>query len=66
MHGARRLPLPPETAHRSPQLPLWELGDGAWLTVVPLAPYALRKKHRPPAIPYQLFPADTGRAHGTR
>ncbi len=31
-----------ETPHRSPQLPLWELGDGEWLTVLRLPDYAPR------------------------
>lgn len=30
------------TPHRSPQLALWELGDGAWLTVLRLPDYAPR------------------------
>lgn len=34
-----------ETQYRSPQLPLWELGDGEWLKVVRLPEYArLRQK----------------------
>ncbi len=33
-----------ETPHRSPQLPLWELGDGEWLKVVRLPDYAPRKR----------------------
>ncbi len=31
------------TPHRSPQQPLWELGDGEWLRVVRVPAYALRK-----------------------
>jgi len=31
-----------ETPHRSPQLPLWELGDGEWLTVLRLPNYTPR------------------------
>ncbi len=33
-----------ETQYRSPQLPLWELGDGDWLKVLRLRPYTPRRK----------------------
>ncbi len=33
-----------DTPHRSPQPPLWELGDGEWLKVVRLSGYAPRRK----------------------
>jgi hypothetical protein len=55
-----------ETAHRSPQLPLWELGEGDWLKVLQLDPYAPRKKPGPPVVQYELFPADAGSAQGAR
>ena len=47
-----------ETPHRSPQLPLWELGDGEWLTVLRLPAYAPRRAR--PATPLQapLLPRD--------
>ena len=32
-----------DTPHRSPQPPLWELGDGEWLKVVRLPAYAPRR-----------------------
>ncbi len=35
-----------ETQYRSPQLPLWELGDGEWLKVLWLGPYAPRRPKR--------------------
>jgi hypothetical protein len=35
-----------ETPYRSPQPPLWEWGDGEWLTVERVAPYALRQSRR--------------------
>jgi putative transposase len=53
-----------ETAHRYPQLPLWELGEGEWLKVLRLAPYAPRKERAAPATQYTLFPDDAGRVHG--
>ena len=35
-----------ETQYRSPQLPLWELGDGDWLKIVWLGRYAPRRAMR--------------------
>lgn len=35
-----------ETPYRSPQLPLWELGDGDWLKIVWLGRYAPRRAKR--------------------
>ncbi len=45
-----------ETSHRSPQLPLWELGDGEWLTVLRVPEYAPRRRAvggvaQPPLLP---------------
>jgi len=34
------------TAHRSPQLPLWVLGEGEWLQVLRVPAYAPRKRSR--------------------
>jgi len=47
-----------ETPHHSPQLPLWEMGDGEWLPVLRLATYAPRRIR--PTAPQQahLFPRD--------
>jgi len=39
-----------DTAHRSPQPPLWELGDGEWLKVVRLREYAPRRKRDMSAV----------------
>jgi len=33
-----------ETAYQSPQLPLWELSDGEWLSVIRVPPYAPRRR----------------------
>jgi hypothetical protein len=33
-----------ETPHRAPQPPLWQLGDGEWLTVLRLSGYAPRTR----------------------
>jgi hypothetical protein len=38
-----------ETLYASPQPPLWDWGDGEWLTVVRGAPYASRQSRRPAA-----------------
>lgn len=35
-----------ETPYRSPQLPLWELGDGDWLKILWLGPHAPRRPKR--------------------
>ena len=35
-----------ETPYRTPQLPLWELGDGDWLKIVWLGRYAPRRAMR--------------------
>lgn len=35
-----------ETQYRSPQLPLWELGDGEWLKVVRVPPGTLRRQRK--------------------
>ncbi|MGN6561383.1 MAG: hypothetical protein ACTHMU_01880 [Thermomicrobiales bacterium] len=33
-----------EAPHRSPQLPLWEVGEGEWLQVLRLPDYAPRRR----------------------
>jgi hypothetical protein len=43
-----------ETPHRSPQPPLWELGDGEWLKVVRLSGYAPRRKRTMVAVQAML------------
>jgi putative transposase len=47
-----------ETAHRSPQLPLWELGNGDWLKVLRLALYAPRRRRVAQGLQYPLFRDD--------
>jgi len=49
-----------ETPHRSPQLPLWELGDGEWLKVLPVPAYAGREPRRASGWQERLF--DVGEA----
>lgn len=44
-----------ETPHRSPPLPLWELGDGEWLTVLRASPYAARRRGLGRALQASLF-----------
>ena len=44
-----------ETPHRSPQLPLWELGDGEWLTVHRLPAYAARRRREAAGRQVPLF-----------
>ncbi len=44
-----------DTPHRSPQLPLWELGDGEWLKVLKRAPYAARQRQRSTHVQAALF-----------
>ena len=44
-----------ETPHRSPQLPLWELGDGEWLTVHRLPEYAPRRRREAAGRQVPLF-----------
>jgi putative transposase len=52
-----------ETPYRSPQLPLWECGDGEWLAVVRVAPYTPRPPRQPPAgIQRRLFPDEDAAA----
>ena len=46
-----------ETPHRSPQLPLWELGDGEWLKVLPVPTYAGREPRRASERQERLFDA---------
>jgi hypothetical protein len=53
-----------ETAHRSRQLPLWELGDGDWLKVLPLDPYAPRKGHVTLGVQLPLFPDNREKVGG--
>ncbi|MBV9280748.1 MAG: DDE-type integrase/transposase/recombinase, partial [Chloroflexi bacterium] len=43
-----------ETRHRSPQLALWELGEGEWLTVVRAPRYPPARPHRSPAVQQSL------------
>ena len=48
-----------ETQYRSPQLPLWELGDGDWLKVLWLGPYApQRPKRAAVGVQLPLFEPD--------
>lgn len=35
-----------ETQYHSPQLPLWKWGDGEWLKILWLGPYAPRRRKR--------------------
>ncbi len=44
-----------DTPHRSKQVPLWELGDGEWLKVIRLEPYAPRQQRREPHRQARLF-----------
>ena len=46
------------TAHRSPQLPLWVLGEGDWLQVLRVAAYAPRKRPRQTGPQPALFALD--------
>jgi hypothetical protein len=46
------------TAHRSPQLPLWELGEGEWLQVLRVPAYAPRKRPRRVGAQLTLFPLE--------
>ncbi len=39
-----------DTPYRSPQPPLWEMGDGDWLKVLRVPEYALRKRGRVAAV----------------
>jgi len=43
------------TPHRSPQPPLWPLGDGEWLKVLRLPEYASRHRHVAPPVQAPLF-----------
>jgi hypothetical protein len=47
-----------ETAHRSPQLPLWTRGEDHWLPVLRLPAYAPRRPRPPGAVQPPLFPLD--------
>lgn len=47
-----------ETPHRSPQLPLWTLGEGDWLQVLRLPAYAPRKPQRNAGTQPALFALD--------
>lgn len=47
------------TAHRSPQLPLWVLGEGEWLQVLRAPAYAPRKRPRRVGAQPTLFPLDS-------
>ena len=44
-----------ETAHRSPQLPLWTRGDDGWLPVLRLPAYAPRRSQPIGAVQPPLF-----------
>jgi putative transposase len=44
-----------ETQYRSPQLPLWELGDGEWLRVLRVPPSDRRPRRPQSALQDQLF-----------
>ncbi|MDP9373819.1 MAG: helix-turn-helix domain-containing protein [Chloroflexota bacterium] len=44
-----------DTPHRAKQLPLWALGDGEWLKVIRLEPYAPRRQRREPHLQARLF-----------
>lgn len=44
-----------DTAHRSKQLPLWQLGDGEWLKVLRLEPYAPRRPRHATHTQERLF-----------
>jgi len=43
-----------ETRYRSPQLPLWELGEGEWLRVLRIPPF-LRQERRSPTVEQLCF-----------
>jgi hypothetical protein len=47
-----------ETAHRSPQLPLWTAGEDGWLPVLRLPAYAPRQPRPPGAVQPPLCPLD--------
>ena len=47
-----------ETPHRSPQLPLWELGRGEWLQVLRVLEYAPRQARRVGGVQLRLFPLE--------
>ena len=47
-----------ETPHRSPHLPLWELGDGEWRAVLHLPAYAPRRARPAASLQAPLFPRD--------
>ena len=47
-----------ETAHASPQLPLWTWGDDEWLTVLRLPDYAARTTRASDATQPSLFPVE--------
>ncbi len=47
-----------ETPHRSPQLPLWELGEGEWLHVLRLPDYAPRRRRAADPRQPPLFSLD--------
>ncbi len=44
-----------DTPHRSPQPPLWELGDGEWLKVLKVAEYTTRRRRDAALVQAQLF-----------
>ncbi|GAC1554693.1 MAG: hypothetical protein NVS2B9_19100 [Myxococcales bacterium] len=44
-----------DTAHRSKQLPLWQPGDGEWLKVLRLKPYAPRRPRQATHTQERLF-----------
>jgi hypothetical protein len=47
-----------ETAHASPQPPLWAWGDDEWLPVLRLPAYAARTTRTAAATQLPLFPAE--------
>ncbi len=44
-----------DTPHRSPQPPLWELGDGEWLKVLKVPEYAPRRRRLATVVQAELF-----------
>ncbi len=47
-----------ETAHASPQPPLWAWGDDEWLPVLRLPAYAPRRPRSTDAVQQSLFPLE--------
>jgi putative transposase len=53
-----------ETPHRSPQLPLWTLGEGDWLQVLRVPAYAPRTQRRRAGTQPALFALDAAGQFG--